>query len=150
MSPWRQALLSLCYHRFMLNPFPELLMYSLLGPFILRVLLGLIFIDLGLLKFRSEKERWLASFETLGLRPTDLFLPLYALLQIVGGLLLLIGLWTQVAALAFVIFTSIELYIEWKAREILKRDMVFYILIFTVSLSLLLTGAGAYAIDIPL
>ena len=134
----------------MLNPFPDLLMYSLLGPFILRVVIGLIFIDLGFLKFRSEKERWIASFEALGLRPVDLLLPLYALLQIVGGLLLLIGLWTQVAALAFVIFTGVELYVEWRAREILKRDLVFYLLIFAISLSLLLTGAGAYAIDIPL
>ncbi|MDP2641719.1 MAG: DoxX family protein, partial [bacterium] len=134
----------------MLNPFPDLLMYSLVGPFILRVLLGLIFIDLGILKFRSEKTRWIASFETLGLRPADLLLPVYALLQIIGGLLLLFGLWTQVAALAFVIFTGIELYIEWQAREILKRDIVFYVLVFTISLSLLLTGAGAYAIDIPL
>ena len=134
----------------MLNPFPELLTYSLLAPFILRVVVGIIFIDLGFLKFRSEKDRWLASFETLGLRPSDLFVPLYALLQIVGGLLLLIGLWTQVVALAFVIFTGIELYVEWQAREILKRDIVFYMLIFVISLSLLLTGAGAYAIDIPL
>lgn len=134
----------------MLNPFPELLMYSFVGPFILRVLLGLIFIDLGFLKFRSEKEAWLVSLETLGLRPADLFLPIYALLQIIGGLLLLVGLWTQVAALAFVIFTGIELYVEWQAREILKRDMVFYLLIFVISLSLLLTGAGAYALDIPL
>ena len=134
----------------MLNPFPELLMYSFLGPFILRIVLGLIFIDLGVLKLRGEKERWVASFETLGLRPADLFVPLYALLQISGGLLLLIGLWTQVAALVFAIFTGIELYVEWKARDILKRDMVFYLLIFVISLSLLLTGAGAYAIDIPL
>jgi len=134
----------------MLNPFPELLMYSLLGPLILRLIIGLIFIDLGFLKFRSEKERWLASFETLGLRPASLFLPIYALLQVIGGFLLIIGLWTQVAALAFVIFTGVELYVEWQMREILKRDMVFYILLFTISLSLLLTGAGAYAIDIPL
>lgn len=121
-----------------------------LAPFILRVVIGLLFIDLGFLKFRGEKEHWSASFETLGLRPVDLFLPLYALLQIVGGVLLLIGLWTQVAALAFVVFTGIELYVEWQAREILKRDIVFYLLILTISLSLLLTGAGAYAIDIPL
>src|SRR3989344_4999136 len=134
----------------MLNPFPDLLMYSLFGPFILRVVIGLIFLDLGFLKFRSEKERWLASFETLGLHPADLFLPLYALLQIVGGLLLLAGLWTQVAALVFAIFSGIELYIEWQAREILKRDIVFYVLILAISMSLLLTGAGAYAIDIPL
>jgi len=134
----------------MLNPFPELLTYSFFAPFILRVVVGLIFVDLGMLKFRGEKERWLASFETLNLRPADLLLSLYAALQIIGGIMLLVGLWTQVAALAFVIFTGTELYIEWKAREILKRDLVFYALIFAISLTLLLTGAGAFAIDIPL
>jgi len=134
----------------MLNPFPDLLMYSPLAPFVLRVMLGLIFVDLGLLKFRSEKEQWLVSFETLALRPASLFLPIYALLQIIGGLLLLAGLWTQIAALTFAIFTGIELYVEWQAGEILKRDIVFYLLIFVISLSLLITGAGAYAIDIPL
>lgn len=134
----------------MLNPFPELLTYSFFAPFILRVVVGLIFLDLGMLKFKGEKERWIASFETLNLKPADLLLSLYASLQILGGILLLIGLWVQVAALAFVIFVGTELYIEWKAREILKRDLVFYILIFTISLTLLITGAGAFAVDIPL
>ena len=122
----------------------------MLGPVILRLAIGLIFIDLGLLKFRSEKSRWLASFQTLGIRPADLFVPIYALLQILGGILLLVGLWTQAAALIFVIFTGIELYVELQAKEILRRDMVFYLLLFIISLSLLLTGAGSYSIDIPL
>lgn len=134
----------------MLNPFPELLMYSALGPLILRLVLGLLFIDLGVLKLRGEKEGWLSAFEALGLRPTTFFVPFYAALQIVGGFFLIIGLWTQVVALAFVIFSGLELYIEWKAREVLKRDLVFYLLVFAVSLSLLLTGAGAFAVDIPL
>ncbi len=150
MSLWPQEWLYLCYYRIMLNPFPELLMYSLLGPFLLRVVLAFIFVNLGILKFRGEKERWNSSFETLGLRPTSLFVPLYATLQIVGGILLIIGLWTQIAALAFVFFTGIEFYIEWKDGKILKRDLVFYLLLFTTSLSLLLTGAGAFAVDIPL
>lgn len=134
----------------MLNPFPEFLALSFFAPFILRVILGLVFVDLGFLKFRGEKESWLASFEALGIRPADFLLPIYATLQIVGGLLLIVGLWTQVAALVFVIFTGIELYVEWREGSILKRDIVFYILIFAISISLLLTGAGAYAIDIPL
>ncbi len=134
----------------MLNPFPELLAYSLLAPFILRLVLGLIFIDLGALKFRSERGRWIASFEALYLRPADFFVTFYALLQIAGGLLLIVGLWTQVAALAFAIFAGAELYVEWRAREIIKRDIVFHLFIFVISLSLLLTGAGAYAFDIPL
>lgn len=134
----------------MLNLFPELLSYSVFAPLILRVAIGLIFLDLGYLKFRGEREGWLASFETLGIRPADLFVPIYGALQILGGLLLIAGLWTQAAALAFVIFTGIELYVEWRAREILKRDTVFYILVFVISISLLLTGSGTFDIDIPL
>ncbi|MEK7175800.1 MAG: DoxX family protein [Patescibacteria group bacterium] len=134
----------------MLNPFPSLLTYSLLAPFILRVVLGLIFIDLGILIFKSEKKRWVESFEALGLNPTSLFVPLYGLLQIAGGILLIIGLWTQVAALGFAIITGIELYVEWSAGEVLKRDLVFYLLLFVISVSILLAGAGAYALDIPL
>ncbi|MBI2086760.1 MAG: DoxX family protein [Candidatus Zambryskibacteria bacterium] len=134
----------------MLSLFPDLLNYSFLAPFILRVVIGLIFIDLGFLIFKSEKKRWVASFETLGLHPVSFFVPLYGVLQTVGGILLLIGLWTQAAALAFAILTGVELYIEWRAREVLKRDIVFYILIFAASVSLLLTGPGAYAIDLPL
>lgn len=139
----------------MLNPFPEFLNYSPLAPMILRLLIGLIFVDLGFLKFRGEKDRWMASFEALHLRSADFFVPLYFLrlygfLQIVAGTLLIIGLWTQVAALFFVLSTGAELYVEWRAKEILKRDLVFYLLIFTISLSLLLTGAGAFAFDLPL
>src|SRR3989338_7740233 len=133
----------------MLNLFPGLLI-PMLGPVILRLVIGLIFIDLGILKFRAEKTRWLASFETLGIMPADLFVPVYASLQILVGILLILGLWTQAAALVFVIFTGIELYVEMNAKEVLKRDLVFYLLLFVISLSLLLTGAGSFAIDIPL
>ncbi len=134
----------------MLNPFPELLAYSFFAPLLLRLVLGLLFIDLGLLKFKGEKQRWIASFDSLRLRPADLMVTVYGALQIAGGLMLIAGLWTQVAALFFVLSTGAELFIEWKTKEILKRDLVFYILTFVMALSLLVTGAGVYAIDIPL
>lgn len=134
----------------MLNLFPGLLSYAMLGPFILRLVLALVFIDLGLLKFRSEKHRWLATFEALHLRPADFFVPLYAAVQILGGLMILIGLWTQGAALVLAVFTFCELYVEWSASTLLKRDFTFYLLIFCLSLSLIFTGAGAYSFDIPL
>ncbi len=134
----------------MLNTFPELLSFAFFAPLILRFVLGLIFVDLGLLKFRGEKERWIASCEALGIRPADFFVPLYGFLQVAGGLMLIAGFYTQLAALMFTIFTGAELYIEWKAGEVLKRDMVFYLLLFVISLSLLLTGAGAFAFDLPL
>lgn len=134
----------------MLNPFPDLLNYALLAPFLLRVVLGLVFIDLGVLKFRGEKRRWITTFEALRLRPARTFVPLYGALQVAGGVLLLIGLWTQVAALVFALFTFSELYVEWTEGDVLKRDLSFYLFLFVISVSLLLTGAGAFAFDIPL
>lgn len=134
----------------MLNTFPTLLTYSFVAPFILRVVLGLILIDLGLLKFRGEKRDWVRSFEAVGLRPGGVFVTVYALLEIVGGAFLIVGFWTQPAALAFVVLSGIEMYLEYLDGTLLKRDIVFYALVFAIALSLLLTGAGAYAFDIPL
>lgn len=134
----------------MLNTFPSLLTYSLLGPFILRVLLGLIFLDLGILKMGKEKPRWIASFEALHLRPAEALVALFGGIEIVGGLALLVGIYTQVAALVFVFFTGAELYLEWKDSAFIKRNFVFYLLLLAIALSLLVTGAGAYSFDIPL
>lgn len=134
----------------MLNPFPELLTYGILAPFLLRIVVGLLFIDLGALKLKGEKTRWLKTFEALSLHPAEPLLKGYASLQIIGGVMLVLGFWTQVAALAFVISTGIEIYLEWKEQVLLKRNIVFYVLVFTICLSLLLTGAGAFAIDLPL
>jgi uncharacterized membrane protein YphA (DoxX/SURF4 family) len=134
----------------MLNPFPELLTYTLIGPFILRVILGIIMADTGILKFRKERKQWITSFEALHLKPANIFVSILGLIEVVGALGLILGLYTQIAALVFVIVSGIELYIEYTDEKFLKRDIVFYLLIFTIALSLLLTGAGAFAFDIPL
>lgn len=134
----------------MLNTFPDLLTYSLFAPLILRVVLGVILIDLGVLKFKSEKSRWIATFEGLRLRPSEALVSLYGLIEIVGGIMLVVGLYTQIAALLFVVLFAIEFYLEWTEANLLKRDLVFYILGLAISLSLLLSGAGAFAFDIPL
>ncbi|MFZ2048879.1 MAG: DoxX family protein [Minisyncoccia bacterium] len=134
----------------MLNPFPELLTYSLIGPFILRVVLGVIIAETGFLKFRKERQQWIASFEALHLKPADIIVSVLGLIEIVGAVGLILGLYTQIAALVFVVVYGIELYAEYKEEQVLKRDIVFYLLMFTIALSLLLTGAGAFAYDIPL
>lgn len=134
----------------MLNPFPDLLTYSLFAPFILRVVLGVILVDLGILKFKSEKDRWVNTFKGLRLKPADTLVSLFGLIEIVGGIMLVVGLYTQIAALVFVLMFAIEFYLEWTEANILKRDLVFYILCLAISFSLLLSGAGAFAFDIPL
>ncbi len=134
----------------MLNPFPELLTYSMIAPFLLRVVAGIIFINLGKLALQGERSRWLISLSTIKFPRPEVGVKILGILEILGGIMLLAGFYTQIAALVLAVLTFAEAFVEYKDPAILKRTLVFYILLLAISLSLLLSGAGAFAIDIPL
>lgn len=134
----------------MLNPFPDLLTYSLLAPFVLRIVAGIMFLDLGILAFKNEKERWVLSFKTLRVPSPRAVVKILGAIESIGGIMLIFGFYTQIAALILAIITFGEAYIEYKDPEILKRNLVFYVLLFSILISLLLTGAGSFAVDLPL
>lgn len=133
-----------------LNVFPELLSYSFLAPMILRIALGVITINLGFLALRTERERWNIFFKGFGITNTNILVTVFAWIEIIGGAALVLGLYTQVAALVFALINFVEMYAEHKDATLVKRNIVFYILLFVISLSLLFTGAGAYSLDLPL
>lgn len=134
----------------MLNPFPGLLDFALVAPAILRFTVALIFLNLGALKLRQENGRWLRSLTTLRLKPARGLLTLFAIIEIAGGAMLLAGFLTQVAALVLALFVLAEFIIELLAPEALARTLPFYLLLFAISLSLLFSGAGFFALDLPL
>ena len=132
------------------NIFPELFSFSLIAPLILRVVLGFIFLNLGYLKLGKEKNGWISSLNILGIKPATFFVIILGIIEVIGGLLLIAGAYTQLAALILAVISVSELLIEYREESILKRDMVFYLLLSAICISLILTGAGLYAIDIPL
>ena len=134
----------------MLNPFPDLLTYGLLAPLVLRVIAGYIFADLGILAFKTERERWIISFKTLNIPRPKIAVKVLGVIEIIGGIMLIVGLYTQVAALVLGLLTFLEAYVEYKDPAILKRNFVFYVMLLGILLSLLFSGAGAFAIDLPL
>lgn len=134
----------------MLNPFPSLLIYSMLAPFFLRIVAGFIFIDLGLLAWKTERSRWILSLKTLRIPKPEIAVRVLGAIEIIGGLILLVGFYTQIAALVLTLLTLAEAYLEYKDPAILKRNIVFYVMLFVITLSLLFSGAGAYAFDLPL
>jgi putative oxidoreductase len=134
----------------MLSIFPNLLTFSLLAPLILRLVVGLIFIDLGYLKLTKEKTVWKMFFETVHIKPTSVFVTIFALVELVGGVFLVLGFLTQLVALIFAIILFAEMFIEHRDNQLIKRDIVFYGLLLTICLSLLLLGPGVFAIDLPL
>jgi len=132
------------------NIFPELFSFSLIAPVILRAVLGLIFINLGYLKLTKEKPGWVSSLNILGIKPASFFVILLGLVEILGASLILAGAYTQLAALVLAVIAVSETLIEYKEESILKRDLPFYILIAAICISLILTGAGLFAIDMPI
>ena len=133
-----------------LNTFPELLTYSVLSPFILRVVIGFIIINLGLLKLNKEKKDWQELFEAINFHPAKYFVKLLSFVEIIGGLMLIIGAYTQIVAMIFSIVFFCEAILEYRNDSLENRNLPFYILIFTISLSLVFSGAGAFAFDLPL
>ena len=134
----------------MLSLFPSLLDFGLFAPTLLRLVAGFIFIDLGYLVLTSEKSSWDWLCNAIGLKPSVLWRKILGYIEIIGGALLVLGLYTQGAALGLAILVFIELIIEYKEPTFLKRDLAFYAMLLVITLSLLLTGPGLIAFDLPL
>lgn len=111
----------------MLSVFPELLFLSLFAPLIFRIALAVLF---GLASWNHFREKGIALSAA------------EALLAI----LLLIGAWTQLASLGAC--ALIALYLLSPRFAPYARSTVW--LMLPVTFSLLITGAGAFAFDLPL
>ena len=133
-----------------LNTFPSLLSFSFLSPMILRLVLGFIALNLGFLKITSESELWRKLFETINFHPAGFFVKLLAAIETIGGILLLLGAYTQITAIVFALLFFCEAILEYRDDELERRSITFYILVFAIALSLVFSGAGAFALDLPL
>jgi len=120
-----------------LSLFPSLFTYQLVGIFVLRVVLGFIFLHLGhnIIFKLNRPETWI---KTSGL--------------IIGlvGILLILGLFTQAAALVTALLSLLAVIIKIRSSHALEHGLDYYLLLLGISIALLTLGAGAFAIDLPL
>ena len=132
----------------MLNPFP-IQYLALLAYFILRFGIGAILIHLSINHYserKSIKEAFAIRFGRLnGITLTGLILG-----ELIIGSMLLLGVYTQYAAIALLCMST-DLAIT---RNLIAHpsipQRIFYVLLIFCSLSIFITGAGAFAVDLPL
>lgn len=131
--------------------FPHLFDYQMLGIFMIRATLGIIFLYFWYEKvflFRSEQIHF---YDKLGLRPAKVFSMMVASVEGITGALLVVGLYTQGAAIVAGTLMTLASLIKWHRPAALpKNTNDFYVLLMIVSFALLFLGPGAYAIDLPL
>jgi hypothetical protein len=127
----------MCYTKKMLNPFPGFLDFALFAPVIIRVFLGIYFIISGLRIFNALRQGNNVAEEVSS------FSFGFALLFLLGGFSVFLGFYTQMGAL-MLIFSSILCSIKD------KHNRTLYYILFAMALSLLFSGAGFLAFDLPL
>lgn len=119
----------------MLSLFPSLLVYELVAPLLLRLTLGAILIFWS---YGKLKERRSAAANTV------------SLIEGIAGILLVIGLYTQLAALVAAIIFCVHLFKKLQTKSLFTNGVNYYFILLIISLSLLVLGPGILAFDLPL
>lgn len=132
----------------MLNPFPTQFL-ALFAYAFLRVVLGSVLVYLGITHW--QHRRTLGEVFTLSWWPYGkLSAYVFAAGEILLGICILLGAYTQYAMIA-VVLMSLKLFIlhsYFKHPALPSR--LAYVLIIGIALTLFITGAGVPAVDLPL
>jgi uncharacterized membrane protein YphA (DoxX/SURF4 family) len=134
----------------MLNVFPDLLSLSILAPTVIRLVVGIFLVVLGW-KTITKKRLAFESYFQAKQYPLAAWLPWkLGMAEILVGIFIIIGFFTQVAALLAVYIFFTLMYIDDRKEKIFPYTATFYLVLVFVTLTLLITGAGAFAFDLPL
>lgn len=120
----------------MLSAFPYLLSYERLAPLLIRVALGAVFM--------------FSAYKTFTDKTASANRKIVGIIEGVSGILMVIGLWTQIAALVAAVDLLIRLVSKITKRAFLTDGINYYLLLLVMALCLLVTGAGFLAFDLPL
>jgi uncharacterized membrane protein YphA (DoxX/SURF4 family) len=137
------------YSAVMVSAFPELLSFGLLAPTILRLAIGFFFAFEALDMLERGRAATTSDTSKADLTPSGIGLRLTAYAHLIIGALLVVGLFTQVAALAAV-FLCFALLRLAPHPLYAPRERVVYKLLFFIALSLIVLGPGIFAFDLPL
>ena len=110
----------------------------------IRLLSGGVFVAFGTGKFLNHASE-LASFKTYGLPAADVFVVVIGVVEVIGGALLIAGLFTRPAALVLAGDMVGAIVVSGIARgELISLTLAPIELV--LMLVLLITGPGAYAV----
>ena len=113
------------------------------SPLPLRIITGIAFIMHGLPKL-SGLDKTQGFFGHLGL-PPELALPI-ALLEVIGGIVLLLGIFTRIASILFIIEMAGVILVA-KITKGFVGGYELELLLMVISMSLLISGPGRISIE---
>ena len=124
--------------------FPTLLSFSAFGLLVLRVVVGLVFLPHGWAKLKNPKVM------AQGMGWSAAAISVLGFVEAASGLLLILGLLTQFAALLLVLVMLGALYYKltkWHKKFTGDCGWELDFMLLAANIALLLSGAGAWALD---
>jgi hypothetical protein len=122
----------------MLSLFPWILTYEEFSPLLLRLTLGIIFLFWAYRRTRRENK------ESRNMKIACVAF------EAILGVCLIIGFLTQLIALLTTLVFLTHLVRKVKDKAFLTNGINYYFILLIISLCLLLSGPGAFSIDLPL
>lgn len=120
-----------------------------IGLTALRIVLGVVFIAHGAQKFTQGIPNVAQGFSGMGVPLADVAAPLVAGLELVGGVLLVLGVATRVVGVLLAVDMVVAGLLAHASSGFYSQDGGFeYVLVLAVaSLAVALTGPGRFSLD---
>jgi uncharacterized membrane protein YphA (DoxX/SURF4 family) len=132
----------------MLSLFPQILFLSPLGTTLLRIVAGGIFLLYAWTHAANREELGRIRFFIIG---NGVWIPLLAaLVEFLAGIALVCGIYTQGAAIVGALLALKSLVWRRRYPTFFTLSPIASMLLFAICLSLIVSGAGAFAFDLPL
>ena len=123
-----------------------LLIFSDWTILILRLVLGVIFLAHGWPKIKNLKATG-QNFEMMGFKPGAFWGTIVSVVEFLGALALILGLYTQLAALLIAFQMLVAALWKMKNKQGLIGGYEFDLILATSSLLLATLGSGVYSLD---
>ena len=133
----------------MLNLFPSLLMFGFFAPTIIRIIAAMTLFVVALRMQKNKNEILSTKLPIIG-TPKGWMLWIYVVLTTVVGMALFVGYATQLAALLGMVVALKHAVFASRYPQLRPLPRASYVMLFFICLSLLLSGAGAFAFDVYL
>ena len=135
----------------MLSVFPDFLTFALFAPLLVRLGLGIAFITLGARAFSTDRGALVTAYKQMPFLfgPIPVWVSVVAVIEVLAGLSVLLGLYTQIGAIVLAAFSFKSIIWKSLGRHIGTESILFYFVTLLASLSLILSGAGLLAFDLP-
>lgn len=134
----------------MLSIFPQLLPFTLLGVFIIRLLVGLVIFYFSYQILFKKRKDFIKKINKTRNSFSEIFVWILGITTLISSSFMIIGFLTQISSLICGYLILNIMFLDSGENKILGQTKLFYLTLAVICFSFIFLGAGFFAIDLPI